>query len=207
MAPIATEGYPVRTPLPVTRAPAKVLRVPPRPDAVASRNTRGRSRGWENPQIRDLLHGRRDLGPEPVEQVFADDQLGLVRAGSIRPLDHLIVVTGDRDAIIEQTDDGNVLTGCYRFENDCRLIFRYAYGRVRCTIRTLCDTSDVHIGFLNSLFQEVQTVNIQRPRANRNDAAGSLWTTLDFHAEPLYELQGIAWRGGLLQISRIELSP
>lgn len=197
----------MRTPLPVTRVPAKVPRILPRKTVVASHEPRGRNRGWEHPQVRELLHGRRDLGPEPVEQTFADDQLGLIRAGHVHPLDHLLVVTGDRDAIIEQADDGNVLTGCYRSENDCRLIFRYAYGRVRCTVRTLCDTGDVHLGFLNCLFQEVQTVNIQRPRSNRNDASGSLWTTLEFHAEPLYELQGIAWRGGMLQISSISLSP
>lgn len=197
----------MRTPLPVTRTPAKAPRILQHAHGSSPGRARGRSRGWENPQVDELLHGRRDLGPEAVEQQFADDQLGLIRAGSVLPLEHLIVVTGERDAIIEQTDDGNVLTGCYRTENDCRLIFRHAYGRIRCTVRTLCDTTDVHLGFLNCLLQEVQTVNIQRPRSNRNDAAGSLWTTLEFHAEPLYEIQGIAWRGGMLQLSHIALSP
>lgn len=197
----------MRTPLPVTRVPAKVLHRPPRQKIVTPCETRARHRGWEHPQVRELLHGRRELGPEGVEQAFADDQLGLIRAGHVHPLEHLLIVTGERDAIIEQADDGNVLTGCFRSENDCRLIFRHAYGRVRCTVRTVCDTEDVHLGFLNCLFQEVQSVNLQRPRNHRHDTPGSLWSTLEFRAAPLCELRGIAWRGGMLQIANISLIP
>jgi hypothetical protein len=31
--------------------------------------------------------------------------------------------------------------------------------------------------------------------------------TLDYDADPLNEVQGVLWRGGLLQISRISLAP
>ncbi|SEO43265.1 hypothetical protein SAMN02800692_0761 [Luteibacter sp. UNC138MFCol5.1] len=197
----------MRTPLPVTRVPAKVPPILPRQRRATMRDMQRRSCGWEHPEIRELLHGRRDLGPEPVEQLFGDDQLGIIPARTIHPLEHLVIATGERDAIIEQTDEGNVLTGCYRSENDCRLIFRHAYATIRCTVRTLCDATDVHLAFLNCLLQEMQTFNIQRPRSSRNDASGSLCTTFEFHAEPLYELQGIAWRGGMLQISKISLIP
>ncbi len=80
------------------------------------------------------------LGPCAIDQHFGDEHLGLVRSGETLALPALVVVAGEADAIIEQSDDGNVLTGRRSSSNDCRLIFRHAYGRVRCTLRTVGNT-------------------------------------------------------------------
>jgi hypothetical protein len=125
------------------------------------------------------------LGPCAIDQHFGDEHLGLVRSGEMLALPALVVVAGEADAIIEQSDDGNVLTGRRSSSNDCRLIFRHAYGRVRCTLRTVGNTGDVHIGLLeHRRFDEVQAINLLRPRGSRGDTRGSLWTTIEYRADP-----------------------
>jgi hypothetical protein len=197
-------------PLRVTQVPSKsfqgALPVAPR---QAQRDRSGSTHAWDGPRLRSLLEDQGGtLGPCGVEQRFDDEHLGLIRAGEMLALPALVIVAGETDAIIEQSDDGNVLTGRRGSSNDCRLIFRHAYGRVRCTLRTVNTTGDVHIGLLDHRrFDEVQAINILRPRGTRGDTRGSLWTTLEYRADPLCELQGIAWRGGLIQIASISLSP
>lgn len=166
-------------------------------------------RRWDSRQLHALLEGGGGiLGTQRADQRFDDDHLGVVRAGDVLELPALIIVAGNADVIVEQTEDGTVLTGRRGAANDCRLIFRHAYGRVTCTLRTVHGTGDVHIGFLEHRhFNEVQSISLQRPRGGRNDSRGTLWTTLEYHADPLCEVQGIAWRGGLLQIASISLSP
>lgn len=186
------------------------LRVTPVP-STDSRNALPvvKNHSWDDPRLRSLLEGHGGvLGPCTIEQHFGDEHLGLVKAGEMLALPALVVVAGEADAIIEQSDDGNVLTGRRSSSNDCRLIFRHAYGRVRCTLRTVGNTGDVHIGLLeHRRFDEVQAINLLRPRGSRGDTRGCLWTTIEYRADPLCELQGIAWRGGLIQIASISLSP
>jgi len=196
-------------PLRVTPVPPKDLRKA-LPGVPAGRTERsGKAHSWDDPRLRSLLEGHGGvLGPCAIDQHFGDEHLGLVRSGEMLALPALVVVAGEADAIIEQSDDGNVLTGRRSSSNDCRLIFRHAYGRVRCTLRTVGNTGDVHIGLLeHRRFDEVQAINLLRPRGSRGDTRGSLWTTIEYHADPLCELQGIAWRGGLIQIASISLSP
>lgn len=178
---------------------------PPVSHAVSSHS----ARRWDNPRLRTLLEGGGGtLGTQRLDQRFDDDHLGVIKAGDILVLPALIVVACDADVIIEQTDDGTVLTGRRGVANDCRLVFRHAYSCVSCTLRTVHGTGDVHIGFLDHRhFNEVQAISIQRPRGGRNDSRGTLWTTLEYHADPLCEVQGIAWRGGMLQIAGVTLSP
>lgn len=173
-------------------------------------HTWGRSpKRWETPALRSLLEGNGGvLASRPAEQGFGDEHLGVIKAGSLLALPALVIVAGEADVIIEQSERGNVLTGRRGSSNDCRLIFRHAYGRVQCVMRTTGSASDVHIGLLDHRrFDEVQTFCIQRPRGSRNDHRGTLWTTIEYQAEPLCELQGIMWRGGSLQIESLTLMP
>lgn len=167
------------------------------------------TRGWDNRELRSLLEGGGGvLGDHRVDQRFDDDHLGIIKAGSVCALPALVILAGDADVVIEQSEDGTVLTGRRGVSNDCRLIFRHAYGCVRCTLRTVHGAGDVHIGLLDHRrFDEVQAISILRPRGGRNDSRGTLWTTLEYHADPLCEVQGIAWRGGLIQIASVSLSP
>lgn len=183
------------------------------PRTVSSRAASAESnrfaKRWDNSELRALLEGGGSvLGTQRIEQRFDDDHLGVVKAGSMLALPALVIVAGDADVIIEQTDDGTVLTGRRGLSNDCRLIFRHAYASATCTLRTVHGTGDVHIGFLEQRhFNEVQAISLLRPRGARNYCRGTLWTTLEYHADPLCEVQGIAWRGGMLQIASVSLVP
>jgi hypothetical protein len=163
----------------------------------------------DNPELRAALEGGGGvLGSTVAVQAFDELEPGAVHAGSLRVLSSTVIVAGRSDVIVEQTDTGQVLTGTRGSNNDCRIIFRHAYGRVRCELRTMTTSADVHLGFLDHRrFEEVQTFSISRPRSLHGECRGALWTTLEFRAEALCEVQGLVWRGGLLQIARITLTP
>jgi hypothetical protein len=169
----------------------------------------GAARLRDDPELRALLEGGGGvLGHTAVTQGFDDIEPGPIPAGSMRVLSSSVIVAGRADVMVEQTDDGQVLTGMRGSNNECRLIFRNAYGRVRCELRTMSISADAHVGFLDHRrLDEVQTFSISRPRSLHGECRGSLWTVLEFRAEPLCEVQGIVWRGGLLQIARVTLTP
>jgi hypothetical protein len=163
----------------------------------------------DDPALLAVLEGSGSvLGKATVVQAFDEIEPGTIHAGDMRVLSSIVIVAGRSDVIIEQTDDGQVLTATRGSNNDCRLIFRHAYGRACCELRTTGSSADAHLGFLDHRrFEEVQTFSISRPRSMHGECRGSLWTTLEFRADPLCELQGIVWRGGLLQIAKLTLVP
>jgi hypothetical protein len=83
---------------------------------------------------------------------------------------------------------------------------------VRCDIRIPNGAAESRITYLRSPSQkspglgELHSFNITQPLARLRNDLGGFSMTLDYRADPLNEVQGILWRGGLLQISRIRLS-
>lgn len=150
------------------------------------------------------------LANEKVDDALAGAQEGPIGAQSHLALPHLAIVTGDTGAMIELDEHRPVLTGIRGTRNDCRLLLRRAYGTVRFEVHG--DGSEAHLGLLswrNGTFEEVQTIDIQRrlARGYREENGGLLSTLVEFHAEPLREVHGIVWRGGLVRIASLCLRP
>jgi len=203
-------------PLPATSVSSSLHHATSPGACPGDRHVTGSSRRWDSPELRELLGGRGGiLASREIEQRFDDEHLGIVKARGLLALPSLVIVAGAADVIIQQCENGNVLTGLRGSGNDCHLIFRHAYGRVRCTMRTMAGAGDVHVGLLDHRhFDEVRSFSILRPRTRRGSSEGSqdhphgtLWTTLEYQAEPLCELQGLMWRGGALQIASLVLTP
>lgn len=178
---------------------------PPRAAAkVASRTTHAA-------HLPDLLGPQIGvLASEKVDDALAGAREGPIGAQSHLALPHLAIVTGDTGAMIELDGDRPVLTGVRGTRNDCRLLLRRAYGTVRFEVHG--DGGEAHLGLLswrNGAFEEMQTIDIQRrlARGYRDDNGGRLSTLVEFRAEPLREVHGVVWRGGLLRISRLSLQP
>jgi hypothetical protein len=153
------------------------------------------------------------LAAHPLEESFRDANPGTVKAGEMLELPETMIIAVSADVVIESTDDGCVVTGTRGKNNECRLIFRRAYCHVCCDIRVPSGAAESRITYLRSPSQksqglgELHSFNICQPRLGLRGDASGFSTTLDYHADPLNEVQGILWRGGLLQISRISLAP
>jgi hypothetical protein len=163
----------------------------------------------DDPRLLGIVEPRDgSLGSERIEQRFEGAPLGTLKAGRIHVLPSLVIIPTGCDALIEQTDRGYVLTGNRGTNNECRVIFRHAYVGARVQIRAPSGAADAHIGFLGHRdFEEVHGFSIVQPKGSRGGNGGSLRITLDYRAGPLCELQGFVWRGGLLQIDSVSLSP
>jgi hypothetical protein len=165
------------------------------------------------PQVspRDLIGpGLGILADGAVADALVDAQEGVIASQEHRDLRHLVIVTGDAGAMLEAGSDRMVLTGLRGARNDCRLLFRQAYGTVRCEVQS--SGSEAHLGFLSwrhGAFEEVQTIHIQRRpfRGYQGENGGRLITIAEYRAEPLREVHGLVWRGGLLRISGLALTP
>jgi hypothetical protein len=153
------------------------------------------------------------LASKPSEDVFKGASPGTVRAGQMLALDNMMILAVSADVILEQTNEGFMVTGTLGRNNECRLIFRHAFSRVCCDVRVPNGAAESRITFLSSPRQksprlgELHSFNLCRPLQGLRGDTGGFSTTLDYHADPLNEVQGILWRGGLLQISRISLTP
>jgi hypothetical protein len=153
------------------------------------------------------------LASHPMEECFHGVPPGTVKAGSMLELTETMIVAVSADVIVEPTDDGCVVTGTRGKNNECRLIFRRAYCHVRCDIRIPNGAAESRITYLRSpsakapSLVELHSFNICQPLLRTRSDTGGFSMSLDYHADPLNEVQGILWRGGLLQISRITLSP
>jgi len=153
------------------------------------------------------------LASSPLDDVFLDASPRTIRAGEMLELPRMLIVAVNADVILDQTKEGFMVTGTLGRNNECRLIFRHAYGRVRSDVRVPSGAAESRITFLSSPRQkssalgELHSMNLCRPLQGLRGNAGGFSTTLDYRADPLNEVQGILWRGGLLQISRISLSP
>ncbi|PTR23401.1 hypothetical protein C8J98_11454 [Luteibacter sp. OK325] len=153
------------------------------------------------------------LAPGPLDDVFLDASPGTIRAGEMLELPRMMILAASADVILEQTNKGFMVTGTLGRNNECRLIFHHAFRRVRCDVRVPNGAAESRITFLSSPRQkspglgELHSFNLCRPLQGLRGDAGGFSTTLDYHADPLNEVQGILWRGGLLQISRISLTP
>jgi hypothetical protein len=151
-----------------------------------------------------------ELATCPVADALASADEGSIPAHGHLVLPDMVIATGDTGALIEFDEDRPVLTGTRGMRNDCRLLFRHAYGTVRCEVEAR--GAEAHLGFLvwrGGAFEEVQTIDLQRrlARGYRDDNGGELSTVVQFHAEPLREVHGIVWRGGLLRIANLSLRP
>jgi hypothetical protein len=175
---------------------------------------------WNNARLQAFMTTQRDgrtevgaLATQAMEESFQDAPPGTVKAGDMLELRETMVVAASADVIIEPTDHGCVVTGTRGKNNECRLIFRHAYCHVRCDIRIPNGAADARITYLRSPSErspclgELHSFNICQPLLRMRSDAGGFSMTLDYHADPLNEVQGILWRGGLLQISRIHLTP
>jgi len=161
--------------------------------------------------LRDLVGPRLGiLADEPVTDALAGAQEGAIPPQGRRDLTHLVILAGDSGAMLEAGSDRMVLTGIRGARNDCRLLLRQAYGTVRCEVQSA--GSEAHLGFLSwrhGAFEEVQTIHIQRRplRGYRDGNGGRLITIVEYRAEPLREVHGLVWRGGLLRIESLRLTP
>lgn len=182
-----------------------------KPDA--SRSHLRQRRLAEKPSILDhLAQPLGMLGREEVDIRFTDAHVQAIEANSVTLLGELVIVTGKHGVFIEPVDGPHgeiyALTGMHRVENDCLLLFRHAYGSITCQLAMNDLGADAHIGFLKHRdFAEMRTFSFNGPRgAMRYEKAG-FETVLSYRATELNELQGIVWRGGLLRIERIKLTP
>jgi hypothetical protein len=175
---------------------------------------------WNNARLQAFMTAQQGGSPElgalaahPMDESFRDAPPGTVKAGEMLELSETMIVAVSADVILEPTDDGCVVTGTRGKNNECRLIFRHAYCHVRCDIRIPNGAAESRITYLKSPSQkspglgELHSFNICQPLLRLRNDAGGFSMTLDYHADPLNEVQGILWRGGLLQISRIRLTP
>ena len=175
---------------------------------------------WNNARLQAFMSTERDgqselgaLASRATEEVFHDAPSGTLKAGEMLQLPETMIVAVSADVVIEPTDHGCLVTGTRGKNNECRLIFRHAYRRVSCHIRVPNGAAESRITYLRSPTQkspglvELQSFNICQPHLRQASSAGGFSMTLDYDADPLNEVQGILWRGGLLQISRLSLTP
>ncbi|WP_285402839.1 hypothetical protein [Luteibacter sp. ME-Dv--P-043b] len=187
--------------------------VPIMPALQVSKAVATSARSGQGPSIspRDLVGPRLGiLADEPVTDALAGAQEGVIPPQGRRDLMHLVILTGDAGAMLEADSDRMVLTGIRGARNDCRLLLRQAYGTVRCEVQST--GAEVHLGFLSwrhGAFEEVQTIHIQRRpvRGYQGGNGGRLITIVEYRAEPLREVHGLVWRGGLLRIESLCLTP
>jgi hypothetical protein len=167
----------------------------------------------ENPWMLDkLARPLGSLGPEPRIVHFAQTPFSYIQPHSIQEFDELLIITGNAGLRVGAPDNGEkqrcVLTGVKGRHNDCLILFRHAYGTVTCELGVGDIAADAHVGFLQCEdFDEVRTFSYTMPRERRRHADAGFWTTLQYSARHLNELQGIVWRGGTLCIERITLEP
>gem|GEM_PF-2436379 len=185
--------------------PAAIYGPPTSPPRVPARRHRLR----DDPRLVGMVQPRDGpLGDGEQVHRFRDVPPGTLKAGDIHPFPALVIIPSAVDALIEAVDDGCMLTSHRGSNNECRLIFRHAWARVRLELSVPSGAGDSHIGFLGYRdFEEVQGFSLVQPRNTRGNTGGSLRVSLDYRAGPLSELQGIVWRGGLLQIESVSLSP
>ena len=168
---------------------------------------------WFNEDLRNFMAtGMRkpwELATHAVEDAFKDAPTGALKAGETLALEHTMIAAGSSTVIIEPSANGGCLvTGVRGKTNECRLIFRLAYSHVLCDIHVPNGSADSRITYLRSpAFDEMHSFTIGQPAPRQHGGAGGYGMTLEYHADPLNEVQGILWRGGLLQISRIRLIP
>jgi hypothetical protein len=195
------------------------IRTEPAPTPVPGKLPRARP-AWNNDQLQAFMTARQGreaelgaLASRSMEESFRDAAPGTVKAGSMLELKETMIVAVSADVIVEPTDDGCVVTGTRGKNNECRLVFRRAYCHVRCDIRIPSGATESRITYLRSPsakapgLAELHSFNICQPLLRTHGDTGGFSMTLDYHADPLNEVQGILWRGGLLQISRISLTP
>jgi hypothetical protein len=195
------------------------VRTEPAPSRVAGKPPCPRP-AWNNARLQAFMTSEQGgipelgaLAPQLMEESFRDAPSGTVKAGDMLELKETMIVAVSADVIIEPTDDGCLVTGTRGRNNECRLIFRHAYSHVRCDIRIPNGAAESRITYLRSPSQkspglgEPHSFNISQPALRMRSDAGGFSMTLNYHADPLNEVQGILWRGGLLQISRISLTP
>lgn len=184
-----------------------------RPTAAAER-PRGTPPQDALPNFPELLGPKIGvLATDRVTDALAGAREGLIAAQSHLVLPHLAIVTRGKGAMIELDDDRPVLTGLYDTQNDCRLLFRRPYSAVRFEVAAE-GGEPTHLGLLSwqdNAFEERQTIDItirRRRKRSPGEYNGARLTTLvEFHAEPLWEVHGIAWRGGLVRIAGLSLKP
>jgi hypothetical protein len=197
------------------------IRAEPAPTPVPGKSS-GPRPSWNNKQLQAFMTSEQEgykppelgaLAPCRLEESFEKAPPGTVKAGSMLQLNDTMIVALS-DVIIEETDHGGVVvTGTRGKNNECRLIFRRAYCHVRCDIRIPNGAAESRITYLRSPsakapgLAELHSFNICQPLQRMHGDTGGFSMTLDYHADPLNEVQGILWRGGLLQISRISLTP
>ncbi len=197
------------------------IRAEPAPTPVPGKSS-GPRPSWNNKQLQAFMTSEQEgykrpelgaLAPCKWDESFENAPPGTVKAGSMLQLNNTMIVAVS-DVIIEETDKGSVVvTGTRGRNNECRLIFRRAYGHVRCDIRIPNGAAESRITYLRSPcakapgLAELHSFNICQPLQRMHGDAGGFSMNLDYHADPLNEVQGILWRGGLLQISRISLTP
>jgi len=175
---------------------------------------------WHNARLQAFMSPERDGVPElgalasqPMDEDFREAISGTLKAGEMLQLPETMIVAVNADVVIEPTEEGCVVTGTRGRNNECRLIFRHAYRRVSCHLRVPNGAAEARITFLRSPSQkspalvELQSFNICPPHLRQANGAGGFSMTIDYDADPLNEVQGILWRGGLLQISRVSLTP
>jgi hypothetical protein len=183
----------------------------------APRHPPGKSARLKQPWFNEHLHsfmvaGKRhpwELAKHEVEDAFGDAPTGALKPGGMLGLQETMIAAGSSAVIIEAAANGGcVVTGVRGKTNECRLIFRFAYSHVLCDIHVPNGSADSRITYLRSpALDEMHSFTIGQPSQRQRGGAGGYGMTLEYHAEPLNEVQGILWRGGLLQISRIRLIP
>jgi hypothetical protein len=175
---------------------------------------------WNNARLQAFMStergGESELGSLAscaTDEFFHDAPSGTLKAGEMLELPETMIVAVSADVVIEPTDHGCLVTGTRGRNNECRLIFRRAYRRVSCHIHVPNGAAESRITYLRSPSQkspglvELQSFSICQPLQRHGSGAGGFSMTLDYDADPLNEVQGVLWRGGLLQISRISLAP
>ncbi|QWT19956.1 hypothetical protein KPL74_19680 [Bacillus sp. NP157] len=182
------------------------------PQTIAGKPRLRQRRLADDPSVAELLaQPVGSLGDEVISLDFRHAPFSTVPPHSSQVFGELVIVTGDAAVRIGSPDDDDsgrcVLTGTRGRHNDCLLLFRHAYGTVICQLGVGNVAADAHIGFLqHGDFAEVRTFSFTKPRERLQGSAG-FWTTLEYSARHLNELQGIVWRGGTVCIERIRLEP
>ncbi|MGA7438566.1 MAG: hypothetical protein WBW32_10635 [Luteibacter sp.] len=167
----------------------------------------------EDPEpLKAMAHPLGSIGPSPHIVRFDHAPFSYIPPHSFKAFDEIVIITGESGVRIDAPDNGEidrcVLTGVKGRHNDCLILFRHAYGTVTCELGVGDIAADAHIGFLQCEdFAEVRTFSYTMPRERRRHGDAGFWTTLQYSAKQLNELQGIVWRGGTLCIEQITLEP
>ena len=196
-----------------TAAHASHLKHPSPSVASPSRPRLRQRRLVDDPSIvGHLARPMGSLGTETLTIDFRNAPFSLVPPNTLQAYGELLIVTGESTLRVGPSDsddaDRCVLTGVKGRHNDCLILFRHAYGGVLCELGVGDIAADAHVGFLqHGDFAEVRTFSFTKPRERRHQGDSGFWTTLQYSARHLNELQGIVWRGGTLCIERIRLDP